>query len=628
MPHPITLIGNFNFTTLNKELELTAEEKKSVEVFLKAYCDDFWQTGQDTLFPPSQGGFSGTIDTLLARRYVFRNVIRECVSRVSGTFFGKAPNWKYQTPAGESVDRPRQTGDATPPSNDPAEEGSVTFEEVDKALSDFWTRQKVADVLKEAFESRLVFGRGGVRIYIPTKFKRQNLVPAPAEGEEPSVETAPAEGAEAAPPGGDFVQFQSITEAIKAMRVEYIKPTQGRLLDDEGELFSIVKYSRRTNWETDQKEDVIEFSFVDNQEATFIGTVAENTDVSRVMEANLSSALILGGRTTYNEYKGKPFVTKALYRNNMLLNLSLTCAGFSLIDNGFGEMILTNVELETETVTGADGEPVERPVRIKRGGGAVQNFMGVKNFDESTGQSQQLTPSVTFKDPTPITAFRDGASLAYESCLSETNQLYALITGDASPSGESRIQALGDHILRVSPYKPEIDEMGSWVLSSILLWAAQMANVNMAGYSVVYDSRMHVAILSNEEKRMVMEMREKGAISRETERVLLGVEDPTLESELVLREQSTPPDETTNDEFSERLDVGMKMLSLNIDIAVIQKFLGYTDAQIADMQRIAAEREAELLAQIAASEGGGTGPGDVPPEDNPTATGTAAGAGA
>jgi hypothetical protein len=277
-------------------------------------------------------------------------------------------------------------------------------------------------------------------------------------------------------------------------------------------------------------------------------------------------------------------------------------------------MVLTNVELETETVTGPDG-PMEVPKKIHRGGGVVNNFIGIEDYDEATGSRRTGTPGVTFRDASPLTSFKDGFDLAYNACLQEASQMYALISGDATASGESRIQALVDFLLRISPYKPEVDEQGSWVLTTALLWAAALANRELTGYTMVYDSRVHVASISAEERRLVMDMRKNGTISRETERVLLGVDDPALEAELVKRERETSVDEITTEEFSERLDVGLKMLSVNIDPGTIQKFLGYSDEQIAKMEEIAAEREAELLDQM-----GGDGTGAPDGEDVTAAT--------
>lgn len=615
MAHPLTKIDSFTFDNLNKELELTAEEKKSTDIFLQAYLDDFWQKGQGSLLPPSTGSNSSRVDVLLEKRFVFRNVIRECVGRVAGAFFGKAPNWKFQV-GDNTVERPRVGMNKSAPDGETPDETTDAFlADIDSALSDFWTRQNLAEALSKAFESRLAFGRGGVRIFIPIKFKRQNLAPS-------SSPDIPSDTPQDSPPkqGDELVAFPDIASAIRAMRVEFVPPTQGRLLDDDGELFSIVKYSVRRDWSTRESVGVIEFSFVDDSDVTWLGTLEEKTAVNNIEDANLSSGLELAGGTTYNEFSGMPFVTKALYKNNQLLNLALTCAGFSLVDNGFGEMILTNVELETESVIGPEGDAIEVPKRMRRGGGAVQNFVGIETFDESTGATQRATPGVTFRQPTAMDTFKNGADLAYAACLQEAGQLYALISGDATASGESRIQALADFLLRIMKYKSEVDEQGGWLLTTVLLWAAQLCGKPAPEYRVVFDSRVHVANLSGSERDAVMSMRKEGVISRETERVLLGVDDPALEADLVLREQSVAVDKTPMDEFSSKLDVALKMSSVGIDNSEIQRYLGYTDAQIGAMEQAAADREAAMLAQIdAANADAGGGAGAVNPADNPTA---------
>ncbi len=626
MAHPLAEISNFNYDALNKELELTAEEKDNLDTLLKAYLDDFWQGGVGTLLPTVGGKYTKNLNAVLEKRFVFRNVIKEVVGRVAGAFYGKAPNWKYQQNGVDLINPNQLTSvELEKAKKDQQALLDDAFLEIDKALGDFWTRQNVSDQLGKAFQSRLAFGRGSWRLYIPTKYKRKNATTA--AGNEPNVdnETNPENEGVSEAEAGEFVQFPSIAEAIKAMRIEFIPPTQGRLLDDGGELFSIVKYQVRRDWSTRDTVNVIEFSFVDNSDRTFIGTVDEKSGISKITDANLSSPFDFAGLTTLGEFRGMPYVTKALYKNNQLVNLALTCAGFSLVDNGFGEMVLTNVELETKKVMGPDGTEIDVPTDIKRGGGAVQNFVGIETVDESTGSVRRESPGVTFREPTAVTTFKDGYDLGYVACLQEAGQLYALISGDATASGESRIQALADFLLKIGPYKSEVDEQGGWLLTVVRLWAAQLANQQLAGYGVVYDSRVHVANLSDTEKQSVMNMRKDGVISRETERVLLGIDVPALENELVLREQAAPPQETTVEQLSEKADLALKLIGLSVDQETIYKILGFTDQQILEIKQRAADEQAALqesirLANEAAGGGGTGGPG--------TGQGAGAGSGA
>lgn len=622
MAHPLAEVKNFTYNVLSKELELTATEKAN-QVLLDAYLEDFWQKGV-TLLPPTNGGLSGNLDGLFERRYVFRNVIKEVVGRVVGAFYGKAPNWRYQaegkdlvkpgtkpatTPPAPATPPTEGEPPATPPETEPQANPELT--DIDKALSNFFVRQNVSDELGKAFAFRLAFGRGSWRLYIPTKFKRTKKAPAP--GEAPNVEEGGTENKEGeADQPTDFVKFDSIADAIGAMRLEFVPPTQARLLDDGGELFSVVKYSVRSDWETQDTTNVIEFSFVDNSERTFVGTIGEKSSISEILKANLSSPFDLGGLTTLGEFEGQPYVTQALYKNNQLVNLALTCAGFSMVDNGFGEMVLTNVNLATRTVTGPDGAPQEIPVNIQRGGGAIQNFVGIDVVDENSGSVNKATPGVTFREPSAMTAFKDGYDLGYIACLQEAGQLYALISGDATASGESRIQALADFVLKISPYKSEVDEQGSALMTVVLLWAAELAAKPLPGYKVVYDSRMFVSALSDTEKKTVMDMRKNGTISRETERVLLGVDDPALENELILREESEPMDSSTTEDLSERADLCLKLSGLGFDPQTIYEIMGLTEQQIKDIEKRNADAEAALQEQIRKAEeaaGGGPGPG-------------------
>lgn len=600
MAHPLAEVKNFTYDTLNKELGLTPVEKE-FQCLLDAYLDDFWQKGV-TLLPPTQGGMSGNLDNLFERRYVFRNIIKEVVGRVVGAFYGKPPNWRFQV-NGEDVEEsdaapapaPVEGQPVVPPTPAPTTVDPLTL--IDKALNEFFVKQNVAEEMGKAFAFRLAFGRGSWRLYIPTKYKRLNAVATAGDAPDIAGDAEQPEGDSGDPT--DYVEFKSIEEAIAAMRIEFIPPTQARLLDDGGELFSLVKYPVRHNWETRESKNVIEFSFVDNSDRTFIGTIGETSGISDILKANLSSPFDLAGFTTLGEFKGHPYVNHALYKNNQLVNLALTCAGFSLVDNGFGEMVLTNVQLETKTVTGPDGEKQEIPVEIKRGGGAIQNLIGVEVVDEHTGSVKKETPGVHFREPSAMTAFKDGYDLGYVACLQEAGQLYALISGDATASGESRVQALADFILRVNPYKSEVDEEGSQLMTVVLLWAAQLAGKPLVGHRVVYDSRMFVSALSAAEKTTVMAMRKDGTISRETERVLLGIDDPALENELILREQKEPVGSVTIDDLSERADLCLKLLGLGIDQETIYETLGFTPDQVAKIKQRAADENAALQQQIA-----------------------------
>jgi hypothetical protein len=600
MAHPLTRISNFNYNTLASNLEVAPKTHVDELIFYKAYNDDFWQDGVESLLPPAIGAQASIITTAIAKRFVFRNVIKECVERVSGAFFGKAPNWKFNINGQDVFNEDKKPAPNTDPNADPAtnKEALAALEEIDQALGDFWTKQNVAEVLAKAFESRLVFGRGGIRIFVPVKYKRQNSVKSAPTATDPTLGEDGNTGPDLEQ---DYVKFPTIVDAIDAIRVEAVAPTDSKLLDDGGEFFSIVRYTVREDWEVQDNLKVIEFSFVDNQDRTFIGTVTETAkaEAGKLLELKtLSDPLDLDGYPTFNEFKGTPYITKALYKNNQLVNLALTCSGFALVDNGFQEMILTNVELETETRVQPDGSSLEVPKAIKRGGGAVQSFIGIEQVDDTTGAVSRLTPGVTIREPVPLTSFKDGKEMGYTACLEEAGQLYALISGDATASGESRIQALADFIVKIAKYLPEVDQKGTWLMTTVLLLAAELAQVRESfnDVNVIFSARMHVANLSNEEKTTVMTMRDKGIISLQTARVLLGIDDPGLEQDLVQEEQTTPVEETTITDLNARADLALKISGLSgIPPQLLMKILGVPDNEVEGLLKQSADYVASFI---------------------------------
>lgn len=615
MAHPLTKLPNIKFELLDKELAIHKDQKAAFDELFKAYNDDFWQDGNGSLLPPPRGSEASLIAALFKKRFVSRNVIKECVSRVSGAFYGKAPNWSV---VDQSIDN------VEPVDHEKIAEGEVEdFREADelitavgKALGDFFTKENISSTMADAFESRLVVGRGGIRIYIPAKYNNLASAELAAKNAELETEREPDEkGADKPKLEQPTISFPTIEAALNAIKVEYVSPEQSRLLDDDGELFSIVKYKRRKDWSTTDTTNVIEFSFVDNDGDTYVGVIHENDSPSGdVTTADLSSPLKLGGRTSFNEFRGPAYVTPGLYKNNQLLNLALTCSGFALVDNGFSEVFFTNVETEMEEVSDPTAEGGTRlvPKNIKRGGGMVQNLVGISTEDEDGNETRQ-TPGVTFREPSQLTAFVDGKDLGYTSCLEEAGQLYAKISGDATASGESRIQAMTDFWLRIRKYKPEVDEIGGWVMTTVLKLASMLVAEGAGKYdniAITYDSKVFIGPVSASERDLVLRMRDAGVISRETAAVLLGVEDPELENELILNEAREMPFATTPADFDKKLDIALKMQGI-FPQDFIFRYLGVTDPDLIEtLKRSLANDQGLLL-------GGepGLGPDGNPLED-------------
>jgi hypothetical protein len=138
---------------------------------------------------------------------------------------------------------------------------------------------------------------------------------------------------------------------------------------------------------------------------------------------------------------------------------------------------------------------------------------------------------VHYKEPSPITTFSDGKLLGYRNCLEEMHQVHALISGDATPSGESRITALADFAIFSLDFKEETDACGEWLAETVLYWASVLMNKpgRFNSLRASFDSKIDLGRLSAEERKQLLDEVEKKVLSRESYMMIVGRSDPATE---------------------------------------------------------------------------------------------------
>lgn len=528
MAHP--LLTTIDGQKANGLLAMSLEEQKFFERNRKYFTGDHWLDGLGYIGPSVAKGDSGTQEIMLRIQRLFcsKNVVKEIVFRQVSANLGRAPD------IGINTRQPRKRipkPDFTPPVDQPTAEPPLIDEpfttKQQQAIADAVTALKVflkdagaAAAMKRAAKARLWGGRSYLRVFIPqAKLKRQ---------------------------------YGSLAEAIQAVVVDYPDATDARVHRDRmtAEELSLVKFVI----DEQKNQSAIEISFVDDSGSTFVGVLATPTEllpagqVEAVVQAQpsanglspaiqqLSSPLRLNGWLTTFELSGEPLISDQVVQNNASLNLALTMANHVMVETGFSEMALTNVELDSDESTEGT-KKVRKPKPILRGAGIVNNFVGVANQD-SDGAETFATPGVHWKEPSPITTHRDGKELAYKNILEEVSQLHALITGDAATSGESRKQALTDFVSRCLDFKDEIDAAGAWLCEVALLLAAGLIGQSdkYLPLKVVFDSKIFVGDLTVEEQNSVLAQVEKKVRSRKSARTILGIPDNDAEEEQIKRE--------------------------------------------------------------------------------------------
>lgn len=602
MAHPLLSITGLTFGTFNSRFKIGGAAKRETEQYLRMYHGDCWQNGIGYIGPmpsandPNYDTIMENISRIFGKG--FRNVTKECTDRAVDGLLSRSPDWKISSEEqiqarSERVAAQRQQlaarinnsntqidqlSQRTPapslvqPNNninnvnisDPEEaqddpEGiqqrqpdiDQRIVEAERMLGQMWQYARLAEVLKLATTRRLTSGRTYIRVYIPKKYLK-----------------------------GGTVQAKDLIEASKYIRAEVVEFDHGMVLDQDGEKLSMVKIERRSPYgNTNAQIRFIEISFVHDNGMTYIATVDE-TSQSKVKQlqnqvnapkgqvtpagteneystsnpypssdeilsalqeigADISDPIWLDENLTTEDMCGDKLLTEQFVHSNKALNLGLSMGVSALVEGGFPELSLTNVELQTEEVSDGKGGTMKVPKQLKRGGGVVANFVGIRTIDEN-GTEKYADPTVNYHDPTSMTTFADGKDLYYKACLEEVAQLFVITTGDGSIAAESRIQSRMDFVNRAKRFKPDLDRVGTWLMRTMIHYAAAAAGKNeyFKGINIDFDCKVSAGDLSAQERQVVINQYGAGLLSRESAIVLLGSEEPLIEIDKIRAEEA------------------------------------------------------------------------------------------
>lgn len=562
MPHPL-VTGNVYPERLSKELGMTDHERDELKaaINLQMYEGNHWLGGLGYIGAPPdpEDPNAAKLWARLRRSFASYNGVKEVTDRLTGCILGQIPDYGLTVRRARKM-IPKKVPDPNfvPPADKPNAPAPLIddpnggtepeplrpdeiqrIEEARAALEVFYSKQKPLKHLKRMFRRRLLQGRGYLRLYVPPKFRRDVA---------PDLNTAIQR---------IFISEPKIDDAV-------------HLTDEETrDELAITRYKRANN------QEVFEVVFSDDAGRTFIATISRVADftppanpvrgvagllpasplassleaedegrlLANIGDENISDALPLNGRLTVFEQAGEPLITEQVRSQNFSMNLNLTMANHVTVESGFREIATTNVELETEWVNDprAPGGKREVPKRLKRGAGAHLNFIGV-TLEDAQGNETLAPASVEAFDPAPLSSFDTGQNMYRRNILSEVRQLWAMITGDAAPSGESRIQAMADFVILALDYQEECEEAGEWLTETPLYWAAWLMG-KPGRYNDLranFKTRLYLGKLSSDERRLLMTEVEKRLRSRESYQILAGdITDPAEENARIEREQAS-----------------------------------------------------------------------------------------
>lgn len=454
---------------------------------------DHWQGGLAWIGPRPAPGEVGGAEVLaeIQRALIGKNAIREVVTRHMGAVIGQEPAWAM------TLVRALADGE------EPTPEEQALIDEAEAALTVFWDARRLHQDFQQVVAILLYAGRAALRLYVPSGLLDDN-------------------GA---------VVAQTLPDALAVLYLDVPKPEQAGLVTDRTTQRQTGVYA----YTTDDGAERVEVVSVDLTSGATLIQISGG-------EADERAPLHLGGRLTICELSRDPLITPQVRQQQMLLNLAKTMLARNVVLGGFLERIIFNAQLPGEYVE----DPVTRkktftPSPLRVGAGTTNTLAGLPVSDATGRVTGYATPTVSYRDPVPVTTFNDTADAAYHGMLEEVHQLHAAIAGDATASGESRRQARADFEASLGATISEVEAAGRWLLETALAMAAAFANQpgRFDSLRATFTCRVDSGPISADEQKEARENVAAGLLSKETGMVRIGVDDTDAEKAKIAAEGET-----------------------------------------------------------------------------------------
>lgn len=470
----------------------------------RLYAGDAWLDGLGWLGPRPSAGEADAASVLLEirRAFVSKNAVKEVVNRHRGGVIGQEPQWKLTVRrALGKVTEVQDDGTTKEVDEQPTEAEQALIAEAEAALTEWWDERGAHGELKRATVAVLLAHRGLLRLFVPPGLLINGSVPR-----------------------------ADLTTSMGRVYLHAPDPTQATVTTDAATQQQAGIYVYADEEADKQKNERAELVYLDDLGRTVIRILGGEQE-------DAAAPLDLGGHLTIYELERDALITPQVRQLQALLNMALTMLARNSVLGGFLERILLNVQLPGHY----EGEGLDRrfiPDTFRVGAGTTNALMGATYTDEQ-GMTRMASPSVVYRDPVPVVTFVDTKREAYMGILEETDQLHALISGDATASGESRKQARADFKTSLLDTQAELNQAGRWLLETVLAMGAAFSGQpgRFAELRAVFECRLDTGPISSDDQREVRENVKAGLLSEETGMAEIGVQDVDAEKAKIAEER-------------------------------------------------------------------------------------------
>lgn len=505
--------ANSVFISLKKTLDKTSANRKYI-------LGDDWQNGSGWVGPHFDGNskISEILRNEIKRDFASKSDIKAAVRRHRRGIIGRVPNWIISS----------RTISSDPESKLSAEE-EARIAEAQKILNEFWKNSRVHQTLKDFVTDYLTNEHAVLRLYFVQDDDLQNKTP------------------------------ETIEDAVKMIHLFREEPAAGCVVVDK----KTLKKASFFRYEEDGTVH-IEMCFVDDDGNTVFKKLSQ-TDAKEFANQNFPASfgkyingktdveedfitLPLNGKLLFFEMKGEAFITAAMRSQQKLVNKAFTMMSHNLDEDGFRKKKILNGLPPGKFGKDATGAQIyiPDPDGEQVGAGSISYTQGLPTVErdaEGRIKTSYTTPSVHESEPIDVKTFIETAKTASEAILEEADQMHITISGDAAPSGESRIQARDNFRQSLEDTKSAFDDCVSEVFETVLAVVAYLMEQDdrFIDLQVTVSALLNLGPKSIEERRVAREEAKDNYRSIESAMEELGITDPDAMKAIIKQEQEEKP---------------------------------------------------------------------------------------
>jgi hypothetical protein len=505
----MALIDEFTF---DEALRVIGElQDGDVEIATAYYDGDHWQDGDAWIGPRPADDDSGADDVLeeIERGLISKNCVKETSERHRDAVIGKEPDWSLTVRRALKADE------------QPTEAERALIEEAESALVGWWDKRQSLTEIQDATINLLIGGSGVLRLFVPPTLVSEN---------------------------GAIQKLTSLEEALDVIYPHTPELFQATVYVDSDSQQSVGMYGfnhrEGLNGEIEQR---VELHGLNDRRQTIIRLLRGSGVIAE------TQPLELMGHLGLFEMRRPALITPQVSQLQALVNMALTMMGRNVVLGGFLERLILNAQLPGEWIDDPDrpGKKKFQPSPFHVGAGSTNALAGLPIYDASGKQIIGYTnPNVIYRDPVSVQTFKETMAEAYGALLDETKQAHALISKDATASGEARKQAASEFVKSLNATKTQIEAAGRWMIETALAMAAQFAGQpgRFAELRAQFQCRVDLGAVSIAEEDSAIRLKDAGIIDLSTAMTRVGIDDPDAEEAKIQKRKAEAADANSDAE--------------------------------------------------------------------------------